>query len=325
MKDTFVTRTEPLRRELLAHCYRMLGSPDEAEDLVQETYLRAWRAYPDFQERSSIRVWLYRIATNACLTALEHRSRRPLPSGLGAPAEDPYAPPGDADLDVPWLRPIADALVTPDSADPAVIVAARDTLRLALIAGLQYLPARQRAVLILREVLGFPAAEVAEMLDTSVAAVKSTLQRARARLDEVAPSEEDSDLAEPDEPAARALLEQYIAAFERSDVTILERVLRADASLELLPSRTWFAGRATCVPYIRQVLGEPGDWQMRPTHMNGQQAAVVHYRGTPFGVAVLSTTTKGIRKIVAFGFPELATQPAFSPTKPPPPRSRTSG
>jgi RNA polymerase sigma-70 factor (ECF subfamily) len=108
-------------------------------------------------------------------------------------------------------------------------------------------------------------------------------------------------------------------------VTILERVLRADASLELLPSRTWFAGRATCVPYIRQVLGEPGDWQMRPTRMNGQQAAVVHYRGTPFGVAVLSTTTNGIRRIVAFGFPELATQPAFSPTKPPPPRSRTSG
>jgi RNA polymerase sigma-70 factor (ECF subfamily) len=310
VKDTFVARTEPLRRELLAHCYRMLGSPDEAEDLVQETYLRAWRAYPDFQERSSIRVWLYRIATNACLTALEHRSRRPLPSGLDAPADDPYAPPGGADLDVPWLRPIADALVTPESADPAVIVAARDSLRLALIAGLQYLPARQRAVLILREVLGFPAAEVAEMLGTSVAAVKSTLQRARARLDEVVPSEEDGDLTEPDEPAARALLEQYIAAFERSDVTILERALRTDASLELLPSRTWFAGRATCVPYLSQVLGKPGDWQMRPTRMNGQQAAVVHYRGTPFGVAVLSTTTEGIRKIVAFGFPELATQSA---------------
>jgi RNA polymerase sigma-70 factor, ECF subfamily len=308
MKETFVARTEPLRRELLAHCYRMLGSPEEAEDLVQETYLRAWRAYPDFQERSSIRTWLYRIATNACLTALEHRSRRPLPSGLGAPAEDAYAPPGDADLDVPWLRPIADALVTPESADPAVVVAARASLRLALIAGLQYLPARQRAVLILREVLGFPAAEVAEMLDTSVAAVKSTLQRARARLDEAAPSEEDSDLAEPDEPAARALLEQYIAAFERSDVAILERALRTDASLELLPSRTWFAGKATCVPYISRVLGEPGDWQMRPTRMNGQQAAVVHYRGTPFGVAVLSTTATGIRKIVAFGFPELATQ-----------------
>jgi RNA polymerase sigma-70 factor (ECF subfamily) len=313
VKDTFVARTEPLRRELLAHCYRMLGSPEEAEDLVQETYLRAWRAYPDFQERSSIRVWLYRIATNACLTALEHRSRRPLPSGLGAPADDPYAPPGDADLDVPWLRPIADALVTPDSADPAVIVAARNSLRLALIAGLQYLPARQRAVLILREVLGFPAAEVAEMLDTSAAAVKSTLQRARARLEEVAPSEEDSDLAEPEEPAARALLEQYIAAFERSDVKILERALRTDASLELLPSRTWFAGKATCVPYIGQVLGEPGDWQMRPTRMNGQQAAVVYYRSIPFGVAVLSTTTSGIRKIVAFGFPELATQSAQRP------------
>ena len=196
---------EPYRGELVAYCYRMLGSFHEAEDLVQETMLRAWKARDRYDStRASVRTWLYRIATNACLTALAHRSRRPLPSGLGAPAEDAYAPPADADLDVPWLRPIADALVTPESADPAVVVAARASLRLALIAGLQYLPARQRAVLILREVLDFPAAEVAEMLDTSVAAVKSTLQRARARLAEAAPSEEDGDLAEPDEPAARA-------------------------------------------------------------------------------------------------------------------------
>ncbi|WP_433041610.1 RNA polymerase subunit sigma-70 [Dactylosporangium sp. CS-033363] len=301
---SFAARTEPLRRELLAHCYRMLGSPDEAEDLVQETYLRAWRAYPQFEERASVRVWLYRIATNACLNALEQRGRRPLPSGLGAPADDPHAPPGDADPGVPWLRPIADALVTPESADPAAVVAARDSLRLALIAGLQFLPPRQRAVLILREVLGFPAADVAEMLGSSVAGVKSVLQRARARLDEVAPAEDD-ELTEPDDPAARALLEQYIAAFERSDVTILERALRTDASLELLPSRTWFAGKRTCIPYMAQVLAAPGDWRMEPTRMNGQPAAFVWFRGAPFGVAVLSTTKTGIRRIVAFGFPEL--------------------
>jgi RNA polymerase sigma-70 factor (ECF subfamily) len=211
----FVQRTEPFRRELLAHCYRMLGSADEAEDLVQETYLRAWRSYGTFQGRSSLRVWLYRIATNACLTALEQRGRRALPSGLGFPADDPDAPAAPAEPDVAWLQPIPDAWVNPGSQDPAAIVAAREGLRLALIASLQYLPARQRAVLLLREVLGFPAAEVATMLGTSTAAVKSTLQRARARLEEADPA---ADLiVEPTDPHARALLGRYIAGFENAD------------------------------------------------------------------------------------------------------------
>ena len=173
----FAQRTEPFRRELLAHCYRMLGSADEAEDLVQETYLRAWRSYGTFKGRSSLRTWLYRIATNACLTVLEQRGRRALPSGLGGPAEDPDAPPGPAEPEVAWLGPIPDTLVTTDSQDPATIVAAREGPRLALIASLQHLPARQRAVLLLRDVLDFPAAEVAAMLGTSAAAVKSMLQR----------------------------------------------------------------------------------------------------------------------------------------------------
>src|SRR6266702_5268548 len=197
-RDEFADSTEPFRRELLAHCYRMLGSLDEAEDLVQETFLRAWRSHAGFEGRSSLRVWLYRIATNACLTALEQRGRRALPSGLGRPASDPDVPPGPADPGIAWLEPIPDALVTPESDDPAVIVAAREWLRLALIASLQYLPPRQRAVLLLREVLGFPAAEVASMLGTSAAAVKSTLQRARARLGEVAPAPE--RIIEPTEP-----------------------------------------------------------------------------------------------------------------------------
>jgi RNA polymerase sigma-70 factor, ECF subfamily len=173
--DEFASRTEPFRRELLAHCYRMLGSLAEAEDLVQETYLRAWRSYDRFQGRSSSRTWLYRIATNACLTALEHRGRRALPSSLGRASADPNALPGPTDPDQAWLRPIPDTLITPDSQDPATIVATREALRLALIASLQYLLPRQRAVLILREVLAFPAAEVASMLDTTTAAVKSTL------------------------------------------------------------------------------------------------------------------------------------------------------
>jgi len=197
-RDEFARDTEPFRRELLAHCYRMIGSLDEAEDLVQETYLRAWRSHAGFEGRSSLRVWLYRIATNACLTALEQRGRRALPSGLGAPSHDPAAAPVVAGPEVGWLEPIPDALVTGPATDPAAIAVARESLRLGLIACLQYLPARQRAVLILRDVLVFPAAEVAVMLSTSTVAVKSMLQRARARLEQVAPSPD-----EVSEPAGR--------------------------------------------------------------------------------------------------------------------------
>ena len=150
-RGEFARTTDPFRRELLAHCYRMLGSIDDAEDLVQETYLRAWRSYEGFEGRSSVRTWLYQIASNACLTALQQRARRPLPSGLGGPGQDTGADPG-AGTDIAWLQPIPDALVTPESADPAAIATSRESLRLALIASFQYLPPRQRAVLILREV-----------------------------------------------------------------------------------------------------------------------------------------------------------------------------
>jgi RNA polymerase sigma-70 factor, ECF subfamily len=302
--EEFVRDTEPCRRELLAHCYRMLGSADEAEDLVQETYLRAWRSYGTFEGRSSVRAWLYRIATNACLTALEQRGRRALPSGLGAPADDPDAPPSLAGPDVAWLQPIPDALVVPDSADPAAIVTAREGLRLALIASLQYLPARQRAVLVLREVLDFPAAEVATMLGTSTAAVKSTLQRARARLEDVAPAPD--RVVEPSEPRARELLAQYMAGFENADVAALEKALRADAAIEMVGARTWFSGRVTCLRYLAHVIGSPGDWVMTPTLANGQPAAAAYYRdadGThhALGIAALTVTPAGITRIVVFG------------------------
>src|ERR1700733_3602788 len=297
--DEFVRSTEPCRRELLAHCYRMLGSADEAEDVVQETYLRAWRGYDAFEHRSSVRSWLYRIATNACLTALEQRGRRALPSGLYAPANDPDAAVGSADPGIAWLEPVADALVTPESEDPAAIVAAREWLRLALIASLQPLPARQRAVLLLREVLGFPAAEVATMLGTSTPAVKSALQRARARLDEVSPAPE--RVIEPTEPRARELLGQYIAGFENADTTALEKALRADASIEMAGARTWFSGRETCLRYLAHEIGSPGDWQMVPTLANGQPAAIAYYRGTAFGLGVLTVTRAGISRITVFG------------------------
>ena len=186
-RQEFTRSTEPFRRELLAHCYRMLGSVDDAEDLVQETYLRAWRSFDSFEGRSSLRTWLYQIASNACLTAMERRSRRPMPSGLGSPDEDASVPPA-VQSDVVWLQPIPDAMVRPERSDPAAIAVSRESLRLALIASFQYLPPRQRSVLLLRDVLAFPTADVADMLGMTTTAVKSALQRARRRLEEVAPA-----------------------------------------------------------------------------------------------------------------------------------------
>jgi RNA polymerase sigma-70 factor (ECF subfamily) len=263
-------------------------------------------------------VWLYRIATNACLTALEQRGRRALPSGLGAPSDDPGGAPVVAGPEVSWLGPIPDALVTGPAEDPAAIAVARESLRLGLIACLQYLPARQRAVLILRDVLAFPAAEVAGMLGTSTVAVKSTLQRARARLEQVAPSPE--DVSEPAEPEARALLEAYISAFQNADPAALERVLRKDAALEPVGSLTWFSGRDTCMRYVTRFFGAPGDWQMAATAANGQPAAAAYLRGPDgvhraFGLAVLTVTGTGIARIVVFGDPGLVTRFGFPPVQ----------
>lgn len=310
----FSSDTEPFRRELLAHCYRLLGSFDEAEDLVQETYLRAWRSYAGFEGRSSLRVWLYRIATNVCLSALAHRSRRVLPSGLGGPTDDPDAATPDAGPEVRWVDPFPDSL-----ADPATIVADRDGLRLALIASLQYLPPRQRAVLILRDVLAFSANEVADVLETTTAAVKSSLQRARARLDEVAPDAE--KLAEPTEPAARALLAAYIAAFEHSDPALLTEVLRKDAAIEVIGTGTWFAGKTTCLGYLARVTFAPGDWRMLPTSFNGQPAAFAYLRDAEgvhraFGIGLLTATPTHITRITAFGDPAIVTKAGFPATLP---------
>jgi RNA polymerase sigma-70 factor (ECF subfamily) len=301
----FVDDTEPFRRELLAHCYRLLGSPHDAEDLVQETYLRAARAYGDFEGRSSVRTWLYRIATNACLSALTHRSRRVLPSGLGAPEPDPGPPSAPAPAEVVWLQPLPDRLFSPESADPAAVVAGREGLRLALIASLQYLPGRQRAVLILRDVLAFSAAEVAVMLDTSTTAVKSTLQRARARLADLGLVAD--DIAEPVESDARALLEQYIAAFEAADATALGQLLCRDATLEATPFLNWYAGKKACVAFLhRWILGSAGDWRMRPTSANGQPAAACYVRDAHgvyqgYGIVMLTASHEGISRIVSFG------------------------
>jgi RNA polymerase sigma-70 factor (ECF subfamily) len=305
--DGFEVQAEPLRRELLAHCYRMLGSVTDAEDTVQETYLRAWRAFDRFEGRSSVRTWLYRIATNVCLSVIERRGRRVLPSDLGPPGTDPAVAPTPDDS-VAWIQPIPDALVTPDSDDPAEIVATRQSLRLALIASLQYLPARQRAVLLLRDVLAFPAAEVATMLSTSVPAVKSTLQRARVRLDEVAPAEQ--DLHEPDDPQLRLILDRYARAIEDADVPALRQLFDEDLVLEATPNRTWFAGISTCLPFLERHVFATDRWRMLPTRANGQPAMVGYvsdgdgvYR--PYGVTVLTVAANRITRIHSFGEPAL--------------------
>jgi RNA polymerase sigma-70 factor (ECF subfamily) len=291
----FATLAAPLRRELLAHCYRMLGSAEEAEDAVQETYLRAWRAYDRFEGRAALRSWLYRIATNACLTALAGRPRRALPAGLGA---------GD-ELGTVWLEPLPDAR----DRDPAAVVTGREQVRLALVAGLQHLPPVQRAVLILRDVLAFPAVDVAEMLGLSVAATKSSLQRARARLERADVTVDDVD--EPTDEAARAQLDRYVTAFETADIAVLQEVLRADAALEMLPSGAAFRGLTTCLPVLAEAVGVPGEWRMVPVGANGQPAVAAYRRDTDgvhraYGIAVLTATASGIARITVFEGPVAA-------------------
>ena len=305
----FTRLTDPFRKEMLAHCYRMLGSVHDAEDVVQETYLRAWRSFDGFEGRSSLRTWLYRIATATSLTALELRGRIALPSGLGSGTEDPSAPLVRAGAEVRWLQPFPDALLDRESTDPATIVAERDSLRLALVAALQHLPPRQRAVLILRDVLAWRAAEVADLLDTTTVAVKSTLQRARAQIAEVAPVED--RLVEPTDPEHRALLARYVAAFESADMAALTSLLREDAQLEMPPFLTWFRGRRAVVDFLGgQVLAGPGCVRMVPIRANGQPAVAAYLRGEDglhhaHAIQVVSWRGRQVAHVVAFLDPSL--------------------
>jgi RNA polymerase sigma-70 factor, ECF subfamily len=302
----FARLVGPYRSELLAHCYRMLGSVHDAEDQLQETMLRAWRSYDQFEGRSSLRTWLYRIATNTCLRAIQTRQRRPLPSGLGQPGNDPSAP-LDAPLpEVPWLEPIPDGLI---SADPASVVGSRTNIRLAFIAALQYLPPRQRAVLILRDVLGLRAAEVADLLGMTTIAANSALQRARSQLQRAAPSED--EMREPADPAVAALLDRYAQAFANADVAALTELLRDDVVIEMPPTPTWFAGREDVVLFLRShVLREPGRMRMIPAAANGQPALAEYTRGQDgvyraFGIHVLTIAGSRVARIAAFLDPGL--------------------
>ncbi|MGH3129382.1 MAG: sigma-70 family RNA polymerase sigma factor [Gaiellaceae bacterium] len=233
-------RLEQHRVELTAYSYRMLGSAFEAEDAVQETFLRAWRSFDRFEGRAALRSWLYRIATNVCMDMLNGRQRRARPMDLG-PARDPAGPIGDTLPEVTWIEPIPDGLAVPAEGDPADVAVARETIRLAFVAALQYLPPRQRAVLILSEVLRWKAAEIAELLDASVASVNSALQRARATLD--ATNLSAADTSPSVDQADAALLARYVDAFERYDMDALTSLIHEDATQSMPPYELWLSGR----------------------------------------------------------------------------------
>jgi RNA polymerase sigma-70 factor (ECF subfamily) len=302
--DAFLADAQQYRRELLAHCYRMTGSLHDAEDLVQETFLRAWKAYDRFEGKSSVRTWLHRIATNTCLTALEGRGKRPLPTGLGAPSSEPSDDIAER-TEVPWLEPIPDG--GEDPTDPSVIVGSRESVRLAFIAALQHLPPRQRAVLVLRDVLQWKAAEVADAIGSTTAAVNSLLQRARAQLDEVGPTQDDK-IAAPQEPEARDLLDRYIAAFEAYDIDELVKLFTADAIWEMPPFPQWYQGPENIgnLSRVKCPAENPGDMKLIPTVANGQPAAAMYMidsesgRHLPFQLHVLDVKPGGISHVVAF-------------------------
>jgi RNA polymerase sigma-70 factor (ECF subfamily) len=304
-KDAFLADAQRYRRELLAHCYRMTGSLHDAEDLVQETYLRAWKAYDNFEGKSSVRTWLYRIATNTSLTSLEGRKRRPLPTGLGAPASDPTADIAEHH-EITWLEPLPDA-PREDPSDPSVIVESRESVRLAFVAALQHLSPRQRAVLVLREVLQWKAAEVGQAIGASTAAVNSLLQRARAQLDAVQPNQ-DQQVAPLESVEAQDLLARYIDAFESYDMEKLVELFTADAVFEMPPFDGWYQGPENIVTLSKTHCPAEGPGDMRFVRIiaNGQPAAALYMLNRETGaheefqLHVLETRPDGIAHVVAF-------------------------
>ncbi|WP_433757356.1 sigma-70 family RNA polymerase sigma factor [Nocardia sp. CA-135398] len=300
-EEGFDRRIETFRAELVAYCYRMLGSAHDAEDLVQDTFLRAWRAREQYDDtRSSLRTWLYRIATNTCLTALEVRGRRPLPSGLVA-ASDPLGPLVQGEH-AAWLQPLPDSSLA--VGDSAGTVIDRSSLRLAFAAALQHLSARQRGALVLRDVLSFSAAETAEILGTTVVSVNSSLQRARARMKEAEVRQE--GVSEPSEAEQRAWVERYMKAFELADVEALKRLLTDDVIMEMPPMLNWFAGRGNYGLFMNWVFEVAGkDWLLREVVANGGQPGFAAYQRVGDGyqlhtLQIFTVTAEGISRNSVF-------------------------
>ncbi|MEU0487185.1 RNA polymerase subunit sigma-70 [Streptosporangium sp. NPDC006013] len=321
-EPAFGTLVERYRRELRVHCYRMLGSFEESEDLVQETFLRAWRKREGFQGRSTFRAWLYRIATNACLDFLDRHPRRPRPREAPVLATPGVSAPSPTE--VFWLRPYPDRLLEPPApagAEPDAEVVAKETIELAFLVAIQHLPPRQRVVLILRDVLGWSAQEAAALLEVSVAAVKSALQRARSTMREHLPAQrlEWAPSSDPTEEE-RAALRRYMDAVEQADPEVLAGVLRADAWQTMPPAPIWILGGEAIVEAWRPAMIGPeawGDWRVLPTRANRQPAAAAYlrrpgeseYQGSWLGVLrvegglVTQITTFGAEIFPAFGLP----------------------
>src|SRR4051812_12477647 len=264
---------ESHRRALTGYCYRMLGSGGEAEDAVQETMVRAWRAADRLQDRAALKSWLYRIASNVCFDMLDGRKRRAQPMDLG-PASAADAPLGSPEEY--WIQPIADARVLPPEADPAELADARETLRLAFVAALQHLPPRQRAVLVLREVLRWQATEVAELLETSVASVNSALQRARATLADL-----DLDTSGPPEAGGeeeQQLLDRYVEAFEAYDIGTLVKLLKEDAEFSMPPFPLWVQGPDDIAAFMLGTGAKCEGSRVLVTQANGGPAIAIYNR-----------------------------------------------
>ena len=283
-QEAFQRLTEPHRRELQAHCYRMLGSLHDAEDLVQETLLRAWRGLDTFAGRASFRSWLYRIATNACLNAIASRqsARRILPEAYAPPVEQVVPLTGQPATEIAWLEPYPDSALEgiPDTAPgPDARYDLQESVQLAFIAAIQHLPARQRAVLLLRDVLGWSAAEAATLLDTTVPSVNSALQRARATLAKRLPADPADSLAAPDD-GQRVLLDRYVSAWERTDLDALISLLREEAYLSMPPWQQWFRGRAAIRAFLSWAwhTRRLGDVWLVPVRANRQPAFAQYHR-----------------------------------------------
>jgi RNA polymerase sigma-70 factor, ECF subfamily len=308
-EDAYRRLVEPYQAELQAHCYRMLGSLHDAEDALQETLLRAWRGLPRFEGRSSLRSWLYTIATNTCLSAIERRPKRVLPIDYG-PSADPHTTPGEPLVESVWLEPYPDEKLGVEDgfAAPEARYEQRESVELAFVATLQHLPANQRAALILREVLGFSAQEVAESLETTVASVNSALQRARAAVEARLPEQsQQATLRSLGDERVRELVESYADALERCDVHAVVAMLAEDATWSMPPMSTWYRGREALVPFMKE-WPLSGEWRWRnvPARANGQ-AAVASYSWyeesgsyRPFALNVLTLRDSKISDITSF-------------------------
>jgi RNA polymerase sigma-70 factor, ECF subfamily len=312
-QEAFRRLVEPHRSELHAHCYRMLGSLHDAEDALQDTMLGAWRGLARFEFRSSLRSWLYRIATNACLDVIKRRPKRVLPIDYGPPSE-PQVDPGEPLVESVWVEPYPDEMLGLDDgyAAPEARYEQREAVEVAFIAALQHLPANQRAVLILREVLGFSAREVAESLETTVASVNSALQRARRSVDDRLPEQSQQEtLRSLGDERVRDLVEAYVDAWARGDVEALRALLAEDVTFSMPPWASWWRGRETIASFARTAVEICAESRTLSTRANGQPAVAYYHldaesgRYLPAALDVMTLEGAWIKEITAFVAPDL--------------------